>query len=156
TLYDFAWWAGLTVADAKQGLEGAKSELVKDQIHGKEYWMTGDARDQRAYDASRVYLLPGWDCHLLGYKDRSAVLAAEHAPKVVPGNNGIFFPTMVAAGQVIGTWKRRRKKNALDITLHPFTHLGASEERVMEAARWYSDFLELPLSSAEIITSHEA
>ncbi len=118
--------------------------------------MTGDARGQRAYDASRVYLLPGFDEHLLGYKDRSAVLAAEHASKIVPGNNGMFLPTMVIAGQVVGTWKRRLKKNALEILLHPFTHLGASEERVMEAAKWYSDFLELPLSSVEIMASHEA
>jgi hypothetical protein len=155
TIHDFAWWAGLTVADAKQGLEAAKPELVKDQIDGKEYWMTGDARERRVYDTSRVYLLPGFDEHLLGYKDRSAVLAAEHASKIVPGNNGIFFPTMVIAGQVIGTWKRRRKKNALEILLHPFIRLGTSEERVMEAAKWYGDFLGLPLSSAEIITSHE-
>src|SRR5215472_1459933 len=63
TIHDFAWWAGLTVADAKRGLEGAKSELAKDQIDGKEYWMTGDAEYQRVYDASRVYLLPGFDEH---------------------------------------------------------------------------------------------
>jgi hypothetical protein len=150
TIHDFAWWAGLTVANAKQGLEGAKSQLVKDQIHGKEYWMTGDATERRAYDASRVYLLPGFDEHLLGYKDRSAVLAAEHAAKIVPGNNGMFLPTMVVAGQVVGTWKRRLKKNALEILLHPFTHLGAGDVRVMEAAKWYSDFLGLPLSSAEM------
>ena len=155
TIHDFAWWAGLTVADAKQGLEGAKSELVKDQVNGKECWMAGDARGQSVYDPSRVYLLPGFDEHLLGYKDRSAVLAAEHASKVVPGNNGIFFPTMVVAGQVIGTWKRRRKRNALEVVLDPFTQLDASEESVMEATQCYSNFVGLPLSSVEIITSHE-
>lgn len=156
TIHDFAWWAGLTVADVRLGLEGAKSVLVKDQVNGKECWMAGDARDQRRGNSSKVYLLPGFDEHLLGYKDRSAVLAAEHASKVVPGNNGVFFPTMVVAGQIIGTWKRRLKKNALDITLHPFTHLGTSEERVMEATKEYSTFLGLPLSSVEIMASHKA
>ena len=115
--------------------------------------MTRDARSQRAYNASKVYLLPGFDEHLLGYKDRSAVLAEEYAPKIVPGNNGMFLPTMVVAGRVIGIWKRRLKKSALDITLHPFIHLGASEESVMEAAKWYSDFMGLPLSSTKIMAS---
>lgn len=154
TIHDFAWWAGLTVADARLGLEEAKSELVKDQVNGKEYWMIGDTRDQRAYDAPRVYLLPGFDEHLLGYKDRSAVLAAEHASKIVPGNNGIFFPTMVVAGQVMGTWKRRLNKNALEVVLDPFTQLDASEGSVMEAAQCYSNFMGLPLSSVEMRASH--
>jgi hypothetical protein len=156
TVHDFAWWAGLTVTDARRGLEAVKSELVKDQLNGKEYWMTRDTRGQRMHDTSRVYLLPGFDEHLLGYKDRSAVLAGEHAPKIVPGNNGMFLPTMVVAGQVIGTWKRRLKKNALEIILCPFTPLDISEESVMQAAKWYSDFMRVPLSSVEIKTSHEA
>jgi hypothetical protein len=156
TIHDFAWWAGLTVADARLGLEGAKSELVKDQVNGKECWMAGDARVQSAYDPSRIYLLPGWDCHLLGYKDRSAVLAAEHASKIVPGNNGMFLPTMVVAGQVVGTWKRSLKKSTLEIILHPFIDLDASEESVMQAAKGYSNFLGLSLSSVEIMASHKA
>jgi Winged helix DNA-binding domain len=156
TIHDFAWWAGLTVADARLGLEGAKSELVKDQVNGKEYWMAGDARVQSAYDPSRIYLLPGFDEHLLGYKDRSAVLAAEHASKIVPGNNGMFLPTMVVAGQVVGTWKRSLKKSALEIILHPFIDLDASEESIMQVAKGYSNFLGLSLSSVEIMASHKA
>ena len=155
TVQDFAWWAGLIVADARLGLEAAKPELVKVQVQGKECWMTGDDPGQRAYDPARVYLLPGFDEHLLGYKDRSAVLAVEHAQKIVPGSNGMFLPTMVAAGQVIGTWKRKLKKNALDITLYPFTTPGPAEEGAMEAAKWYSDFLGLPLGSVEIMAGHE-
>ncbi len=150
TIHDFAWWAGLTIADARLGLEGAKPEFVKDQFNGKEYWTARDARGQSAYDASRVHLLPGFDEHLLGYKDRSAVLAAEHASRIVPGNNGMFLPTIVVAAQVMGTWKRRLKKNALEVVLDPFTQLDASEEGVMEAAQCYSNFLGLPLSSVEM------
>jgi hypothetical protein len=150
TVYDFAWWTGLTIADARRGLEAVKSELIKDQINGKECWMTSDASDQSAYDPSKIYLLPGFDEHLLGYKDRSAVLDAEHAPKVVPGNNGVFLPTIVLAGQVIGTWKRKLKKNSLEIMLYPFRPLDVSQEGIMKAAQWYSNFLGLPLSSVDV------
>jgi hypothetical protein len=85
---------------------------------------------------------------------KTAVLAVEHAPKIVPGKNGIFLPTIVVAGQVVGTWKRKLKKNSIDITLSPFAQLGESEERVVEAAKRYSDFVGLPLSSAEIKASN--
>ncbi len=150
TIHDFAWWAGLTVTDAKTGLEAAKPGLTAEKIDGKECWMTKDAPGHRAYDQSRVYLFPGFDEYLLGYKDRSAVLAREHAPRIVPGNNGVFLPTIVVGGQVVGTWKRRLKKNSVDITLSPFIQLGDSEESVIEAARCYSAFLGLPLSSTAV------
>jgi hypothetical protein len=53
-----------------------------------------------------VLLLPGFDEFLLGYQDRSLVLPPEHASKIVPGGNGVFRKTIVAGGEVIGTWAR--------------------------------------------------
>jgi hypothetical protein len=146
TVHDFAWWAGLTVTEARSGLEAAMSGLVSEKLEGKEYWMSADAPGHTARDGSSVHLLPAFDEYLLGYKDRSAVLAVDHAPKVVPGKNGIFFPTIVVGGRVVGTWKRKLRKNAVDITLSPFAHLEDPEETTIEAARSYSDFVGLPLS----------
>jgi hypothetical protein len=150
TVHDFAWWAGLTVPEARSGLETASPGLISEKLDGKEYWMTSDAPGRIAHDKSSMHLLPGFDEYLLGYKDRSAVLAVEDAPKVVPGKNGVFLPTLVGGGRVVGTWKRRLKKNSIDIELRPFTHLGDSEERAIEAAKSYSDFVGLPLSSTRI------
>ena len=39
---------------------------------------------------------------MLGYQDRSAPLRAEWAERIVPGNNGIFQPTIVVNGLVVG------------------------------------------------------
>jgi Winged helix DNA-binding domain len=150
TAHDFAWWAGLTVTEARSGLEAAMPGLTSERIDGKDCWMTRDAPGHLAYDISSVRLLPSFDEYLIGYKDRSAVLAVEDAPKVVPGKNGVFLPTIVVGGRVVGTWKRKLKKNTIDITLSPFTHLGDSDERAIEAAEYYSDFVGLPLSSTEI------
>ncbi len=146
TVHDFAWWAGLTVTEARSGLEAAMSGLVSEKLEGKEYWMSADAPGHTARDGSSVHLLPAFDEYLLGYKDRGAVLAVDDAQKVVPGKNGIFFPTIVVGGQVVGTWKRKLKKNSVDITLSPFAHLDGLDERATEAARSYSDFVGLPLS----------
>ncbi|MGB3634226.1 MAG: winged helix DNA-binding domain-containing protein, partial [Rubrobacteraceae bacterium] len=147
TVHDFARWAGLTVTEARSGVEAAG--LVSEELVGTEYWTTKDAPGHATYGGSSVHLLPGFDEYLIGYKDRSAVLAEEHASKIVPGKNGVFMPTIVVGGQVIGTWKRKLKKNSMDITLSPFTQLGDSEERIIEAASSYSQFAGLPLSSVE-------
>ena len=65
---------------------------------------------QRRIDAdpavARVHLLPGFDEYVLGYQDRSAVLAPEHSQAIVPGGNGVFRPTIVVDGAVVGTWRR--------------------------------------------------
>lgn len=143
TIHDFAWWTGLTVSDARIGLEAAKSKLIAEQVNGKTYWLADNTTVSS--ENERFFLLPGFDEYLLGYKDRSAVLADEHVLKVVPGKNGIFFPIIVADGQVVGTWKRNIKKKSVDISLSPFDDTIVA---LNEAAQRYSDFIGLPLSSS--------
>ena len=84
TLQDLMWWSGLTATDAKAGLEAVKSFLISEKIEEKEYWFAPNDTPEN----HSLYLLPGFDEYLLGYKDRSAALDIHHAPKVVPGNNG--------------------------------------------------------------------
>jgi hypothetical protein len=150
TADDFAHWAGLTLTDARAGLDAVRSSLHSEKRGVKLYWSSTAVPDYTAYDAPSVHLLPGFDEYLLGYKERGDVLAAAHAHKVVPGGNGIFFPMIVAGGQVVGTWKRALKTGALSITLSPFTPLDIPKERIMEAAQRFTDFLGLPLASVEM------
>ena len=154
TVHDFAWWSGLTVTETRSSLEAATPELISEQLDGKEYWMTSDAPRHTGHDESSVHLLPAFDEYLLGYRDRTAVLAREDASKIVPGGNGVFRPTVVVGGRVVGTWKRRLRKNAIDLTLDPFTPPGDWEERALGAARSYSAFVGLPLSSRGV--AHDA
>ena len=144
TIHDFTRWAGLTVTEARTGVGAA--DLVSETINGYEYWTAADAPGHSDLENLGVHLLPGFDEYLIGYKDRGAVLAAEHAHKIVPGNNGVFQPTIVVDGRVVGTWKRKLKKTSIDVTFHPFTQLGDSEDKVVEAARSYGDFIGLPVT----------
>ncbi len=141
TLHDFAWWSGLTMKDARLALELAKPELISQEIDGIEYWMGEGTLDLQTTHQSSVHLLPAYDEYLTGYKDRSAVLTKEHATKIVPGNNGIFLPTLVIDGQVVGIWKRKLKKNAVEITLHPFMQIDGLEEKVVEEVEKYRKYL---------------
>jgi Winged helix DNA-binding domain len=142
TLADFTWWSGLAAADAKKGLEAAQPELVQETIQGRAYWMS--TRSPAAPDKTGVYLLPGFDEYLIAYKDRTAVLAEEHATKIVPGGNGMFLPMIVREGRVIGTWKRTLKKKTVEVTPAPFEPVSKADARAIEAkAVEYGRFLGL-------------
>ena len=140
----------MTLTDARAGHEAVKSRLISERRGAKEYWSATNAPDREQYDTSGPYLLPGFDEYLLGYKDRGDVLAAEHAGKVVPGGNGIFFPIIVVNGQVVGTWKRTFKKGSVAVALSPFTRLDVSKPSFASAAQRFSDYLGLPLFPPEI------
>ncbi|MEO8609699.1 MAG: winged helix DNA-binding domain-containing protein [Chloroflexota bacterium] len=145
TLQDLVRWAGITITQARTGLEGAKSQLVEEKIGGQVYWLPTSAQTLKQH-SDIVYLLPGFDEYLLGYGDRSAVLAAEHAQKIVPGNNGMFMPTIVSRGRVIGLWKRTFKKGSAIISTEPFTPLTDPEKSSFaSAARRFGDYLEMPV-----------
>jgi hypothetical protein len=142
TVRDFAWWASLTLADARRGVEIARDGLDELDVDGTAYLLPRDARAA----ASGVQLLPGFDEHLLGYQDRGAALAPQHAELVVPGKNGLFLPTMVDDGEVVGTWRRTTSAKGVRVDLHPFTPVAVRTERQFgAAASRFADFLERPL-----------
>jgi hypothetical protein len=84
-------------------------------------------------DAS-LYLLPGFDEFILGYRNRSAVLDPTYAEKICPGSNGVFMPTIVSNGIVVGTWKRAVTKKGITVTACPFRQLSGDEEQAFAAA----------------------
>jgi len=140
TLQDFAWWSGLTTADARAGLEMAERFLVPEPSDGQTYWLASSTPVTK--DSSpTAHLLPAYDEYTVAYKDRSAALNPEYAKHANYGH-GIFNPTIVVDGQVVGTWKRTVKKDALIITPSPFTKLKRAETRaIAEVANRYGKFL---------------
>src|SRR5262249_45832883 len=141
TLQDFAWWSGLTTADATAGLEMAKRSLVQENINGQTYWLASSI--PATNDSSpTAYLLPAYDEYTVAYKDGSAVLNPTFGKQAKSGNN-IIYPTIVVDGQVVGTWRRTLKKETLAISPFPFTKLKRAETHAMaEAAKRYGKFLD--------------
>jgi hypothetical protein len=148
TLPDFERWAGLKTSDARAGLEMVKSDLRREELDGQVYWLCPQEPPSSATTPA-VYLLPGFDEYILGYKDRQAVLEPQYAQKVVPGGNGVFMPTIISSGRVVGTWKRAVKKNKLLVTPVPFCELSPAEtEGFAAAAASYGRFMEMPVEVA--------
>jgi hypothetical protein len=139
TVQDFTWWSGLTVADARKGIELAGSRLEKESIDGQDYWLAA-AKPAASPASPTAWLLPPFDEYTVAYKDRSAVLDPAHGG-VISGN-GIFYPVIVLDGRVVGTWKRVFQKGSVVITLSPFAPLKKKDRQaVAEAAERYGAFL---------------
>ena len=144
TVRDFCWWTKLPVKDAAIGLAIAREHLAELVVDGTSYWMAPGLPDTAA---KSVYALPGFDEYLLGYQDRSASLDAGYAPAIVPGNNGMFQPTIVADGRVVGTWRRRRTAAGVSLTPVPLEPLSAARlTGFRTAARAYGRFLGVPVA----------
>src|ERR671910_1067328 len=130
TLQDLVWWSGLSTADARAGLEEIKPQLIRETIEGRIYWLS---RHMPEDSSSTVYLLPGFDEYLLSYRDRSGSLDAVHA-KTLNAGGGVLSPTIVVEGRVVGTWKRRFKKDTVVITVSLFASLSEAQNRALGAA----------------------
>jgi hypothetical protein len=149
TLKDFVWWSGLTTGDARAGLEAVKTELAQETSDGQAYWFPPTHSTPTPAEGT-LYLLPGFDEYLLGYSDRSAVLDPHYASHIVPGGNGVFYPTIVSNGRVIGTWKRAIKKDGVHLSTQPFSSFSpAQEDAFTRAAIRYGDYLGLPVNRTE-------
>jgi hypothetical protein len=135
SLKDFAWWSGLTVTEARQALQLALPKLDTIVVSDTTYYMSPNLRPANTPNG---YLLPGFDEYSLGYTDRSAVLAAEHAPKTVPGGNGMFRSTIVIDGQIVGTWLKSARKTRPEPVLTPFEGQAAALTTLLSShqQRW--------------------
>ncbi len=144
---DFVGWTGLLVSDARSGIMLAGEILsAVNTVSGPMVVGTQslDASPSTEIQDDELLLLPGFDEYLLGYKDRTAMIRTEHSDQVVPGGNGVFKPTLVAKGRVIGTWKRTVKKQRVDMQANPFSPFTRRQHLAFAtAANRYAQYLQL-------------
>ncbi|KAA0989968.1 winged helix DNA-binding domain-containing protein [Dyadobacter aurulentus] len=145
TLNDFVWWTGLKISDAKKGLNAVSHKLESIEVQSITYWHSPANVDLTS--ENKTFLLPGFDEYMLGYTDRSLILDKLHAGKIVPGNNGMFMPTIIVDGKVEGTWKKVIKKDTLQLDMYPFGKITQVKKRQVEnQARKFSEYLDKNLS----------
>lgn len=148
---DLAWWSKLPLRDIRRGLDVARAELTTFDVAGTPNWAHAPTLDRIAPERPRTtLLLPGFDEWVLGHGDRDVVLPREHAPRIVPGNNGIFKPTIVHRGQVVGLWSRKTTGRATVVTPIPFDGPlpKVVQAGIAEAADQYATYLGTPVEVA--------
>jgi hypothetical protein len=127
TLRDYVWWSGLTVREARLGLELARTVLEEGTVGDRVFWWTAPvaARPRRKRAA---HLLPNYDEYLIAYKDREPVLSRPAGG--APGEE--FAHHLVIDGRLAGSWKRTT--NPVGVEVKPYGQLTAAQARALDAA----------------------
>jgi DNA glycosylase AlkZ-like len=145
TLRDYVWWSGLTVREARAGLEMIKPKLVQEALDGLVYWFPPSTSPTRRA-TSTVHLLPIYDEHLIAYKDRGIVLD-ESCGRALWSMVAEFPHQLVVNGRVTGAWRRTVSEKAVHIHVRPFRSLTRIELRGLEAAaERHGRFMNLPVT----------
>ncbi len=141
---DFAKWSGLTLTEARNGLEAVRGELEPVDIAGQTYWMP-PLEPPEPPPTSQAYLLSIYDEMVSSYKDRSAIGEAEVGVKLLAMGNALTN-ILLLDGQIVGAFRRELKPKQALVELNLFRTLTAEEyEAVVAAANQYSSFLQLPV-----------
>ncbi|WP_159706884.1 winged helix DNA-binding domain-containing protein [Arthrobacter sp. 18067] len=146
TIKDFSWWSQVPLIEARAALKTLQDRLVELPLSGTSYWLSSETAamlDDGVPGSRSLLALPGFDEFLLGYQDRSLVLAPEFAELVVPGKNGVFKRIMVSGGEVVGTWARPVTGKTVSVVPEPFAgQLGKAAEHSFHAqGRAYLTFM---------------
>ncbi len=145
TVRDFAGWSGLTLTDARRGVEGNAGRLARVGDGADAAWLTIELAEAIAdgrLESQGTLALPGYDEYVLGYKDRSLHGDEALLDRVVPGGNGVFRATIVQRGSVIATWTRTLVRDLVKINVEPFAPLsGRARTGTERALASYAGFL---------------
>lgn len=131
TLRDFAWWSGLTMADARRGVAAAGVEAL-------------DRPPELQHAAGATFLLPAYDEYLIAYRDRGAVIDPARARNLGVFTSQEFPHQLIVDGRVAGSWQRQVTGTALTIVVWPYRPLSSQLMKALQrqAAR-YGQFLGL-------------
>lgn len=143
TVHDLAWWSGLTVTEARTGVDNAGTALASETVGARTFWF---APSRAARTSSAAFLLPAWDEFTVAYRDRTDILDPKFATRVNAGG-GVLKPVIVRRGQVVGIWQRTIGKRGVVVRPSFFARPDrAARAGVEVAASVYGRFLGLPAS----------
>jgi hypothetical protein len=139
---DFAWWSGLTRADARSAVTSVEN-IHSETIGSRTYWFVPARTTQRKPVAS---LLPAYDEYLVSYSDRSATQRRVKPERVGERFSFLGQYVIIVNGQLVGRWKSALGKAGLIVSIEPLTRLTRPElDAVEEQAKRFASFLGLPL-----------
>jgi hypothetical protein len=153
TQQDFSLWSGLMAGDAKRAIENASPmlERVKVKDARGQFWTLRE--DRKILDSVDVdqpapaRLLPKFDSILLGHKDRSRIIKDQYKRLVFKPKVGDIAATVLASGQVAGTWRHKRKGHTLAVSIKPF---GKMTEADLEEVKQQAEELSQHAGAEEL------
>lgn len=138
---DLAYWASLTLTDARRGLSLARDQLASFEHEGRAFWHARDAEPPTAPMTPRGHLLLVLDELYRGYQDSRMLLDTLDR---VPRGRETALGMAVVDGQLVARMTRTVGRSVV-FTLEPYgERLLPEEHRALEeAAARYGAFLGL-------------
>jgi hypothetical protein len=130
SVQDLQTWSGL--APARGVVDELRPTLrtFRDE-GGRELFDVPNVPHPSADEEVEVRFLPEFDNLLLGYADRTRIIAYEHKPAIYTRN--LLVPaTFLVDGFVAGMWNVERKKSAARLVLKPFGALNKAARNALD------------------------
>lgn len=125
---DLAYWATLTLGDARAGIASVAADLESFEHDGRTYWhLAGQIPPSRprAPRAHLVHLLDEW---YRGYQDSRRVV---DAAGLHPAGRESSMGVLVVDAQIAGTVRRTARTRAVELEVSPYRALTSAEERAV-------------------------
>lgn len=131
---DLAFWAGITLTDARRGF--AAAGLAQVSSADATLWATPDLLDAAPPRTPVVSAIPPFDELVIGYADRRPLLGPHPLERIAPDRNGRFLPTALVDGRLVGTWSPGPPPQLATLTPLPAAVLSRIEAAVQDQAVW--------------------
>ncbi|HEY1105331.1 MAG TPA: winged helix DNA-binding domain-containing protein [Agromyces sp.] len=138
---DLAYWATLTVTDARRGIAAVADRLESFEHDGRTFWHATGVTPPAGSAEPAGHLLQVLDEMYRGYQDSRWVLDGEG---IVPRERETAIGMALVDGQLLAAMKRTVSTKAVTFALHPHRALARHErEAIDDAAARYGRFLGL-------------
>jgi hypothetical protein len=135
TAHDFAWWSGLTVTDAKAGIDSLGAEFAHESIGGKHFVFPAATTPTRRDEKSpTIFLMPDYDEYGIAYKDRSALSGLSRTANPLGKMELTFNRMIVIDGRIEGTWQRTEARGEIVVEAVPFAPLSKPKREALTKA----------------------
>ena len=143
TPHDLAWWSGLTVTDARRGIEMHRDRLESITIDGTTWWRFPPAASPSPPEPV-VHLLPAFDEYFIGFKQHQVAWDPELRRRY-DSSRELWAANLVALnGSIIGGWRRKATSKEVHIaTTSPLDLTPAACDAFHAAIEEYGRFLGL-------------
>jgi hypothetical protein len=152
TVHDLAKWAGLTLRDARAGLDAVKDRFFYEKLNDQEYWMPA-APVGSLPAAPSAHLVSIYDEYIASYKGWQAVVEREVGERLIKMGNALTS-IILLDGMVVGTWRRTITKDRVAVELNLLKSLTPGEwQAIATAADQYGAFHQRPASISQATSS---
>ena len=138
TIHDAMYYFHTTTAQVKQWLE--KLPVQEAECNGKIYFYIENGKPYYR-EIPKCLFLAGFDQLMLGYEKKENLYLPQEYLRSIFNLAGIVMPALLLDGQVVGKWKLKNRKLAVEL----FTGLGKQEKGLVEekAEALWNDLIKI-------------